>query len=171
MSEHQASDSRRETLRNWTIFCALIAAFEIAGVIAGNRFADGDGAGEEQFNVPTILLLENDGVDLYQEALQREGYVVIEAADPATALAHIQRDPPAAVVLGIKPGRSDELQILTRIHKLRPKLPVIVNATCSGCEGGIMNRSPDTYYTDSPSPDDVKRAVLSVLADSGVRGG
>jgi hypothetical protein len=34
-----------------------------------------------------------------------------------------------------------------------------------------MNRSPDAYYTDSPSPDDVKRAVLSALADSGVRGG
>jgi CheY-like chemotaxis protein len=171
MSEQQAADSRCEALRNWMVFGALIAAFEIVGVFAGNRFADGDGVDEEQVHVPTILLVENDGVGPYREALQREGYVVIEAADPASALARIQRDPPAAVLLGIKPGRSEGLQMLTRIHKLRPQLPVIVNAACSGCGDGIMNRGPDIYYTDSPSPDDVKRAVLSALGSSGVPGG
>ena len=111
-------------------------------------------------NTPTI---SNAAI----KALQREGYIVIEAADPATALARIQRDPPAAVVLGIKPGRSDGLQILTRIHKLSRNCPVIVNATCFGCADGIMNRSPDTYYTDSRHPEGVKqercfRRLLSV---------
>ena len=125
MPEHRVLDSRRETLRNWTIFCALILAFEIVGLFAANRFADRDAADEVQSTVPTILLVEDDDDErlLYREALRREGYVVNDAADPANVLARIQRERPAAVVLGIKPGRSDALQILTRIHKLRPECP------------------------------------------------
>ena len=173
MFEHQASDSRRETFRNWAVFCTLIAAFEIAGLFAANRFTDFDDADDEQSNMPTILLVEDDGNEqlLYEEALRREGYVVIEAAGPAGALARIQRDPPTAVVLGMESGRSDGPQILTRIHELKPQLPVIVNSACSGCENGIVDPTPDTYYSDSPSSDDVKRAVLSALGNAGATGG
>jgi ActR/RegA family two-component response regulator len=172
MPEHQL-DSRRETLRNWTIFCALIAAFEIAGVFAANRFGDIGAADEEESRMPTVLLVENDDDErfLYQEALRRQGCVVAAAADPASALLRIQREPPTAVVLGTESGEWDGLPMLTRIHELKPDLPVIVNGACSSCESGIADRTPDTYYSDSPSSDDVKRAVLSALGGSGAPGG
>lgn len=166
MVEPRDSDSRRQALRSWVIFCALIAALEIAGVFAAHRFGDGDGADDEEYNVPTILLVADDGDEPlpYAAALQREGYVIIGVADAGSALARIARDRPAAVVLDIK--SSDRLQMLTRIHELTPALPVIVNAICPGCENGIMNRTAGTYYADSPSSDDVKRAVLSALRHS-----
>ena len=50
-------------------------------------------------------------------------------------------------------------------------MPVIVNSASFGCQDGIMDRTGDTYYTDSPSSDDVKRAVLSALGGSGAAGG
>ena len=166
MSAHQDSDSRRLALRNWVIFCTLIAALEIVGVFAAHRFGDGDGADDdEESNVPTILLVADDGDERpYADVLQREGYVIIGVADAGSALARLQHDRPAAVVLDIK--SSDRLQMLTRIHELTPKLPVIVNALCPGCENGIMNRTAGTYYADSPRSDDVKRAVLSALDHS-----
>ncbi len=166
VAEHQDSDSRHQTLRNWVIFCALIAALEIVGVFAAHRFGDGDGADDEEFNVPTILFVADDGDERlpYAAALQRDGYVIIGVADAGSALARIQRDRPAAVVLDVK--SSDRLQMLTRIHELTPTLPVIVNAICPGCENEVMNRTAGTYYADSPSSEDVKRAVLSALDHS-----
>ncbi len=167
VAEHQDSDSRRQAWRSWVIFCALIAALEIVGVFAAHRFGDGDGADDEESNVPTILLVADDGDERlpYAAALQRDGYVIIGVADAGSALARIQRDRPAAVVLDI--NSSDRLQMLARIHELTPALPVIVSAICPGCGNGIMNRAAGTYYADSPSSEDVKRAVFSALDHSG----
>lgn len=162
MSEHLHSDSRREALRNWVILCTLIAAFEIVGLFAVHRFGDGDGADDEESNVLAIpLVADHGGKRLLQaDALQREGYA-IGVADAGSALACIQRDRPAAVVLDINSWMSDGLQMRTDIHELMPTLPVIVNALCPGCENGTRSRTAGTYFTESPSSDDGKGAVLS----------
>jgi CheY-like chemotaxis protein len=115
-----------------------------------------------------ILIVEDDDNQrlLYRETFEGEGFEVSEARDGKAALACIERDLPDAVILDIAMPGMDGLQTLTRIHDLRPKLPVVLNTAYAAYESRYVSWIADAYVIKSSNPDRLRRAVLKVLDDA-----
>jgi len=64
--------------------------------------------------------------DSVGSTLQRAGYLVVTAGDGATALTHIARHRPAAVITDLKMPEMDGLELLGRIRQADPQLPVVL---------------------------------------------
>lgn len=115
-----------------------------------------------------ILIVEDDDNQrlLYRETFLDEGFEVSEARDGRTAIACIERERPDAVVLDIAMPGMDGLQTLTRIHDLRPKLPVVLNTAYAAYQSRYVSWIADAYVIKSSNPDKLRRAVLKVLDDA-----
>ena len=61
-----------------------------------------------------------------RERLTREGFGIVEAADGASALAALERDPPDLVLLDLRLPDTDGLSVLKGIQNRQPDLPVII---------------------------------------------
>ncbi|OLC06815.1 MAG: hypothetical protein AUH42_04760 [Gemmatimonadetes bacterium 13_1_40CM_70_11] len=82
---------------------------------------------QEQANA-RILVVDDDPElrALLDEMLRRRGLDVATAEDGDVALTRIASDPPTAVVLDVKMPRSNGLDVLVEIKRLRPEIPVII---------------------------------------------
>ena len=116
--------------------------------------------------MPRILIVDDDDNQrlLYRELFEDEGYTVFEASDGRDALACIERDPPDVVVLDINMPGMDGLQTLTRIHDLNRRMPVILHSAYAAYKDQFVSWIADAYVTKSSNPDDLTRAVRTVLA-------
>jgi CheY-like chemotaxis protein len=115
-----------------------------------------------------LLIVEDDANQrlLYREAFEEDGCKVIEARDGRDALTCIQRDALDAVVLDIDLPGMDGLDTLTRIHNLKPRLPVILNTAYAAYKDRYVSWLADAYVIKSSSVDELKRAVFTTLDDA-----
>jgi two-component system response regulator (stage 0 sporulation protein F) len=115
-----------------------------------------------------ILIVDDDDNQrlLYREALEEEGFEVVEARDGSAALASIQRSRPDVVVLDINMPEMDGLQTLAHIHDRDRKLPVIINSAYAAYKNRYTSWIADAYVIKSSNLDDLKRAVLQVVNDA-----
>lgn len=74
-----------------------------------------------------------------RDSLAFHGYMVIEAGDGAEALALLARGNIDAVVTDLWMPAIDGLELLTKLHKFRPELPVVA------ISGGAPGRAPVDY--------------------------
>lgn len=63
---------------------------------------------------------------LYREVFSSEGYQVLEAADGYEAVKKVQDESPDLVVLDIKMPGLHGLEVLERIRREKPEIPVIL---------------------------------------------
>jgi CheY-like chemotaxis protein len=120
--------------------------------------------------MPRILIVEDDDNQrlLYRELFEDEGYEVVEARDGREALQRIAREPPDAVILDVNMPGLDGLQTLTRIHDLNRHVPVILHSAYAAYQEQFVSWIADAYVTKSSNPDDLTRAVRTVLAGKAV---
>ena len=75
-----------------------------------------------------VLLIEDEpsSAALLQHILQDEGYEVAGAKDGEEGLAAANREDFQAVVTDMKMPRVNGLEVINRLHVVRPQLPVIL---------------------------------------------
>ncbi|MEZ4387034.1 MAG: sigma-54 dependent transcriptional regulator [Candidatus Krumholzibacteriia bacterium] len=77
---------------------------------------------------PRVLIVDDDPAHrrLYADALQRQGFRPVEAADGAAALALLQRERPALVVSDVRMPGLDGLAMLRQVRECCPELPFLL---------------------------------------------
>jgi len=79
----------------------------------------------------TILVVDDEPRlrELYRDALEDEGYRVVEAESGAAAIEALKTCPADLAILDLRMPGIHGLELLTRLHMSHPALPVIL---CSG---------------------------------------
>ena len=82
----------------------------------------------------TVLVVDDEPQlrQLYRDTLEAEGYRVVEAEGAATALERLGAPGADLAILDIRMPGIHGLELLSRIHTIRPDLPVII---CSALPG------------------------------------
>lgn len=96
---------------------------------------------ESQKPGPRVLLVE-DAEDVrwsIRDSLSYHGFAVTEARDGAQALALVNDGRFEAVVTDLWMPELDGLELLSRLHAMRPELPVVA------ISGGAPGRAPIEY--------------------------
>lgn len=112
-----------------------------------------------------ILIVDDDEKQrlLYREQFEDDGYEVVEVADGREALEYISKCPPDAVILDINMPGPDGLHTLTRIHDMRPGLPVVLNSAYAAYKEQYVSWIADAYVTKSSNLDELREAVRSAV--------
>ena len=111
-----------------------------------------------------ILIIEDDAniVFLMEEELRLEGHEVASALDGKRGLAQLQCCPPDLVIVDLMmPGMSGE-QVLSRIKKSNPTLPVIIHSAFSARSQKVAHLKPDAIVTKSADFSNLMAAIASL---------
>ncbi|MDP2314539.1 MAG: AAA family ATPase [Pseudomonadota bacterium] len=113
-----------------------------------------------------LLVDDEEGVrSLARAVLERQGYVVEEAADGLAALGVVERGPrPDAVVLDLVMPGLDGWRTLARIRELDPTLPVVVMSGYDSRGGEGRPVEPDAQLAKPFRLRDLVATVARVLA-------
>lgn len=106
---------------------------------------------------------------LYREAFEGEGFDVVEAGDSGQAVSLVTQARPDLVVLDINMPGVDGLETLTRIHDLRPALPIVLNSAYGRYSEKFVSWIADAYVTKSSNVGELVGAVRGVLAARALR--
>ncbi len=116
----------------------------------------------------TILLVddEKDIRDLYRNELEERGYRVLTAANGQEALEILFKEAGLQLVItDLRHPKPDGRELLQRIKKERPKLPVIINTTFSEGKKDKVLLEAEAYVVKTPDLDDLFKAVNRILGD------
>jgi NADH:ubiquinone oxidoreductase subunit E/CheY-like chemotaxis protein len=98
-----------------------------------------------------VLVLEQDRPrrDQIEKMLTGEGYIVRFAADAASLLTELQRQPPHLVVLDLDLPHNDGMAILKTVHDIMPGLPIIGRTAKPTVAGAVdaMRRGAYNYVS------------------------
>jgi DNA-binding response OmpR family regulator len=97
-------------------------------------------------NAPVVLVVDDERpiVDLLQDLLQEQGYVVRRAYDGITALQLIERELPDLVVTDVMMPRLDGLALFNEIRTRTATLPVILMSAA------VTPRKIDATFVPKP---------------------
>ena len=108
---------------------------------------------------------EEDIRSLYQCELEGEGYKTHSVASGEEALQFIGADTSVdLVILDIKMGLLDGLQVLERLRGMKSDLPVILNSAYSTYKNNFTSWLADAYLVKSPNLDELRTQVKELLA-------
>ena len=114
-----------------------------------------------------ILLVDDEIeiLDVITEHLEREGYAVTRAVDGAEALRKVQNERPDLVLLDIMLPGMNGLEVLRRLRRDHPKIPVIM---LTGLNDEALARTTlqmgAVDYVQKPlDPGHLKRVVLAAI--------
>ncbi|MGH2512092.1 MAG: response regulator transcription factor, partial [Candidatus Limnocylindrales bacterium] len=118
-----------------------------------------------------ILVVDDDAkiVRLVRTYLEREGLRVIEAADGRSALAAIELERPALVVLDLMLPEIDGLAVVRAVRRAADQTPIIIlsaRGTTADRIGGLA-LGADDYLAKPFSPAELVLRVKRVLARAG----
>lgn len=101
-------------------------------------------------------------------ALRNAGLFTLEAASAAEALALVEREQPALVVLDLNLGREDGLELLPRLRE-KSRAPVLVLSVRASEDDVVqgLDRGADDYLTKPFSPRTLLARVRALLRRSG----
>jgi len=117
-----------------------------------------------------ILIVDDDAqlCEMFQEYFSRCGYAASAALDAAEALSAAQERSADIVILDVMLGNDDGLEVLAKLKKAHPGLPVVV-ITGLGYDERILTealeKGADGYISKGGSPDDLLNRVKRVLAE------
>jgi len=110
-----------------------------------------------------ILVVDDKQVmrDSVGATLQRAGYTVIAAADGATALSHLSKHRPAAVVTDLKMPEMNGLELLDRLKQADDQLPVVL-MTAYGTVGDAVQAMRTGAFDFIQKPFEGDQLVMTV---------
>jgi CheY-like chemotaxis protein len=119
--------------------------------------------------VKKIILVVDDDADsrtVEKEALIREGFDVVEAADGSEALSAVERQAPDAVVLDLRMPVMNGWETARRIKKINAKIPVIAVTAhaLAGDREKAIDAGCDDYLAKPCHPKDVVRKVAQWIS-------
>lgn len=108
-----------------------------------------------------ILIVEDDLHEalLYRKEFEEEGYQVDVVHSGDEAIAYIQRNSPAVVVLDINMPVRNGIDTLTRLMEINNQLPVILNTAYSAYKDNFMTWAAVAYVVKSSDLTELKEAV------------
>jgi DNA-binding response OmpR family regulator len=117
-----------------------------------------------------ILVVDDDQelAGLIGYALRQAGYLVVDAADGAAALAAFERESPALVILDANLPRLDGFEVCRRI-RAGSRVPIMMLTVRSGEEDQVqaLDLGADDYLTKPFSPRTLLARVRALLRRSG----
>ncbi len=107
---------------------------------------------------------EDDIRSLYSCELEGEGYRTYSVSSGEEALQFIDaQDEVDLVILDIKMGLLDGLQVLEKLRNKKADLPVILNSAYSTYKNNFTSWLADAYLVKSPNLDELKTRVKELL--------
>jgi DNA-binding response OmpR family regulator len=107
---------------------------------------------------------EEDIRSLYECELEGEGYKTYSVSSGEEALQFIDGDKSVdLVILDIKMGLLDGLQVLERLRSKKSDVPVILNSAYSTYKNNFTSWLADAYLVKSPNLDELKNQVKELL--------
>jgi len=100
---------------------------------------------------------------LYTEVLTSEGYEVITSGRCGEALRLIASAQPSGVVLDIRMGDCDGLDLLQEIRLAYPDLPIILNTAYDSYREDVKSIAADDYVVKSYDLSELKASLASIL--------
>jgi DNA-binding NtrC family response regulator len=116
----------------------------------------------------TILLVDDEESirNLYQNELEERGYRVLTAGDGQKALDVLLKESDLQLVItDIRHPEPDGRELIRRIKKEWPKMPVIIHTTFADGKGDKVFWEAEAYVVKSSDVDGLLEAVNRVLAD------
>jgi DNA-binding response OmpR family regulator len=104
---------------------------------------------------------------VYREILSDGGYEVLEAESAKETFDILKREPIDLVVLDIKLRFESGLDVLQRIVKEIPNLPVILCAAYVSFQNDCTSWLADSYVVKSSNPEELLNEVNKVLSKRG----
>lgn len=119
-----------------------------------------------------VLVVDDEAMlaGMMSLALRYEGWEVSTAADGATAVAKAQRMRPTAVVLDVMLPDMSGLEVLSKLRRLYPDLPVLMLTARDAVEDRIagLSAGADDYVVKPFSIEEVVLRLRSLLRRAGV---
>jgi DNA-binding response OmpR family regulator len=136
-----------------------VSMFHFTGEYPANKPYSTPGGNSD---APVVLVVDDERpiVDLLQDLLQEQGYIVRRAYDGITALQLIEREPPDLVVTDVMMPRLDGLALFREIRTRTKTLPVILMSAA------VTPRKIDATFV--PKPFDID--TLLDIVDEKLRG-
>ena len=112
-----------------------------------------------------LLIVEDDPSLrlLYQEEFEDEGYRVHVAASGEEAIQEFRRNPIDGVILDIRLGGMDGLEVLSNFLEHRADLAVVLNTAYTAFMSDFASWSADHYVVKSSDLTELKAAVRDAL--------
>jgi len=116
--------------------------------------------------MPTLLIVEDDASlrRLYVSEFTEDGYAVTAVSSGEEAIERLRSSPPEAVVLDIRLGGMDGLDVLRRILEDRPEVAVVLNSAYPSYKQSFASWSADGYVVKSSDLSELKNTVAAALA-------
>ena len=117
--------------------------------------------------MPSLLIVEDDPSlrRLYEAEFAEDGYAVTGVSSGEEALRELRGQAPEAVILDIRLGGMNGLDLLRGILQDRPEIAVILNSAYPGYKQHFASWSADRYVVKSSDLSELKEAVSSALRD------
>jgi two-component system, response regulator, stage 0 sporulation protein F len=112
-----------------------------------------------------VLIVEDEPhlLNLYRLELEDEGYHVETATDGALALDVARRFDPDLVILDIKLGKVEGLEVLQELKAVHKDKPVILNSAYSHYKNEFTSWLADAYITKSSDLSELKDKISELI--------
>ena len=112
-----------------------------------------------------VLIVDDDASlrKLYEDEFREEGYAVSSVASGEEAVEQIRTVSPAAVVLDIRLGGMNGLDVLRTVLLDRPDVAVVLNSAYPTYKQHFASWSADGYVVKSSDLSELKTAVAAAL--------
>jgi CheY-like chemotaxis protein len=115
-----------------------------------------------------ILVVDDEPAirQLYRCEFEELGYRVHTTGDPAAALRALRDWRPDIVLLDIRLGKHNGLEVLRHMRAREPRLPAVIVTAYCGYRDDFTSWLADAFVTKSGDLTELKRVVATLLAES-----
>lgn len=108
-----------------------------------------------------VLIVEDEAylLKLYKDELEDDGHEVLPIDNGREIVQNIKKFGPEIVVLDIKLGNQEGLEILEQIKNFDRGLPVIINSAYSSYKANFSSWLADDYVVKSPDLTELKDSI------------
>jgi DNA-binding response OmpR family regulator len=102
---------------------------------------------------------------LYKDELEDDGYEVVPIDNGRKVLDSLKHSRPEVVVLDIRLGDTEGLEILEQIKGFDRGLPVILNSAYSSYKANFSSWMADDYVVKSPDLTELKMSIKRLVSN------